>query len=217
VPGDPREVILDTAAQLFATKGYAATGTREIAAAVGLRQASLFHYFRRKEDLFAELLDRTVSPSLAGTAWLMHQSEPAHVRLYVLARQDVMNLCGTGHNLAALQLLPEARDERFADFWSKRSRLRSRYRTLVRAMARDLSLASWPIEFVTDFVFGAVESTMTWSEQGRSRSPARTSHAVAAAAVRGVMAEPPTADQLRAAGDAMKPSVGASRPGAFIE
>ena len=197
---DPREDILDVAAHLFATNGYAATGTREIAAAAGLRQASLFHYFRRKEDLFAELLDRTVSPSLESTKWLMRRSEPAPVRLYVLARQDVMNLFGSRQNLAALQLLPEARDERFADFWTKRSRLRARYRTLVREMARGGLLVDAPIEFVTDIVFGAVEATMTWSERARRASSARTAEAVAAAAVRGVMAKPPSADELVAAG-----------------
>lgn len=200
-PADTREVILDVAAHLFATNGYAATGTREIAAAVGLRQASLFHYFARKEDLLAELLDRTVSPSLESTAWLIRRAEPAPVRLYVLARQDVMNLFGSRQNLAALQLLPEARDSRFSDFWSKRSRLRGRYRTLVREMGQGDMLVSWPIEFVTDFVFGAVEATMTWSERARRSSSARTADAVASAAVRGVMVKPPSAENLRAAGD----------------
>jgi AcrR family transcriptional regulator len=99
---------------------------------VGLRQASLFHYFARKEDLFAELLDRTVSPALSATAWLMHHPGRPEVRLYALAHHDVTNLCGSRHNLAALQLLPEARAARFAQFWAKRSRLRGRYRSLQR-------------------------------------------------------------------------------------
>ena len=40
-----------SAAGLFESRGYTATTTREIATAVGLRQASLFHYFARKERL----------------------------------------------------------------------------------------------------------------------------------------------------------------------
>ena len=75
-PADTREAILDVAAELFANKGYAATGTREIATMVGLRQASLFHYFARKEDLFAELLDRTVSPALGGDGVVDASSGP---------------------------------------------------------------------------------------------------------------------------------------------
>jgi len=39
------------AAQLFWTKGYAATTTRELADALGVQKASLYHYMDSKEDL----------------------------------------------------------------------------------------------------------------------------------------------------------------------
>ena len=118
-------------------KGYAATGTREIATMVGLRQASLFHYFARKEDLFAELLDRTVSPALPATAWLMQHPGRPEVRLYALAHHDVTNLCGSRHNLAALQLLPEARDRPLRRTSGPSGRaLRGRYRSLIKEADR---------------------------------------------------------------------------------
>jgi AcrR family transcriptional regulator len=198
---DARESILDAAARLFAANGYAATGTREIATEVGLRQASLFHYFPRKEDILAELLDRTVSPSLEATAWLAGRTEPAHIRLYVLVRQDVINLFGSRHTLAALQLLPEARDDRYAGFWAKRARLRRRYRALVKEVARAELVIDAPIELVTDVVFGAVEATMTWSERSRRSSPVQIADTIAAAAVRGIMAKPPEPRTLREAAD----------------
>jgi AcrR family transcriptional regulator len=204
-PADTREAILDVAAQLFANKGYAATGTREIATMVGLRQASLFHYFARKEDLFAELLDRTVSPALSATAWLVQHPGPAEVRLYALAHHDVTNLCGSRHNLAALQLLPEARADRFVDFWAKRARLRGRYRALIKEADRAGRIVDGPVEMVTDLVFGAVEATMTWSEHARRASTERTATSVAAAAVRGVLAKPPTPEALHAAAMRLRP------------
>lgn len=203
-PVDTRETILDVAAELFANKGYAATGTREIAATVGLRQASLFHYFARKEDLFAELLDRTVSPALSATAWLMQHPGRPEIRLYALARHDVTNLCGSRHNLAALQLLPEARDARFAKFWAQRSRLRGRYRSLLRDADRAGLVVDVPIEMATDLVFGAVEATMTWSERSRRASTARTADAVASAAVRGVLRRPPSPERLHAAANRLR-------------
>jgi AcrR family transcriptional regulator len=203
-PADTREAILDVAAPLFANKGYAATGTREIATMVGLRQASLFHYFARKEDLFAELLDRTVSPALTATAWLMQHPGRPEVRLYALAHHDVTNLCGSRHNLAALQLLPEARDPRFADFWAKRARLRGRYRSLIKDADRAGRVIDRPIEMVTDLVFGAVEATMTWSESSRRASVAHTADAVASAAVRGVLLKPPSPEALRVAANRLR-------------
>jgi AcrR family transcriptional regulator len=206
-PTDTREAILDVAAQLFASRGYAATGTREIATMVGLRQASLFHYFARKEDLFAELLDRTVSPALSATAWLTHHAGRPEVRLYALAHHDVTNLCGSRHNLAALQLLPEARDDRFAAFWSKRARLRGRYRSLIKDAVRAGRMIDLPVETITDLVFGAVEGTMTWSESSRRVSPTRTADAVASAAVRGVLLKPPSCEDLHAAAAGLRREV----------
>jgi AcrR family transcriptional regulator len=49
------ERLLDIAAALFWSKGYAATTTREIAAVLGIRKASLYHHVRRKEDLLYDI------------------------------------------------------------------------------------------------------------------------------------------------------------------
>ena len=95
--------------------------------------------------------------------------------------------------------VPHARDERFADFWAKRARLRGRYRSLIKDASRAGRVVDLPIEMVTDLVFGAVEATMTWSEVSRRTAPARIADAVAAAAVRGVLLKPPSAPALRAA------------------
>jgi AcrR family transcriptional regulator len=198
---DTREAIVDAAAELFATQGYAATGTREIAAAVGLRQASLFHYFPHKDDLLAELLDRTVAPSLAATDWLASASGHPDVRLYLLARHDVANLCGRRHNLAQLQLLPEARAERFAAFWAKRSELRDRYQALIEEASDGGLLVDLPVGTITDLVFGSVEATMMWFDPGVSAGPAEVADAVALTAVRGILARPQSAVRLRLAGE----------------
>ena len=53
------------AAELFTTRGYAATTTRAVAERAGMRQASMYHYVSGKEELLAELLESTVTPSLA--------------------------------------------------------------------------------------------------------------------------------------------------------
>lgn len=51
-----REEILTTALEVIARTGYRGTSVRELAAAVGLSQAGLLHYFSSKEELFAEIL-----------------------------------------------------------------------------------------------------------------------------------------------------------------
>jgi AcrR family transcriptional regulator len=180
---DPREEILDAAARLFSAVGYAATTTREIADAVKMRQGSLFHYFARKDDILAELLDRTVDPALAFFTRLAKTTETPEVKLFTLLRRDVENLCSGSCNLASLQLLPEARVERFDEFWAKRARLHKGYAKLIRSITTDTAVPG-DAELATDLVFGLAESVITWYERGTSRRPEDVALAVAVASAR---------------------------------
>ena len=180
----PSEEILDASARLFSTLGYTTTTTREIADAVGLRQGSLFHYFARKEDILAELLDRTVDPAATFLAKLTLADEAPDLKLFTLARRDVDNLCSGPYNLAKLQLLPEARMERFEAFWDKRARLRAGYLQLVRAAMAAGHLRADDPALATDVLFGLVESVITWFERDGERQPADVAVAVATAGLR---------------------------------
>jgi len=53
-----REQIVSAACKLFAVKGYDLTTMKEIAAAVEVGEALIFHYFPSKDAIFQELLDK---------------------------------------------------------------------------------------------------------------------------------------------------------------
>lgn len=53
-----REEILDTAAAVFASSGYAGTSLRDVADACGIQAGSLYHHFDSKEAIVAELVRR---------------------------------------------------------------------------------------------------------------------------------------------------------------
>ena len=55
---DVRERLLDVATELFARKGYAASTTREIVAAAEVTKPVLYYYFKSKEGIYIELLER---------------------------------------------------------------------------------------------------------------------------------------------------------------
>lgn len=134
-PGNTaREEILDAAAELFTTVGYAATSTRRIADAVGMRQASLYHHFATKDDILDALLAGTVDEPLALAADLLGQPGPAAERLHALVVGDASQLCAKRWNLGALYLLPELRVDRFEQFRINREHLRGRYRQLSAAV-----------------------------------------------------------------------------------
>jgi AcrR family transcriptional regulator len=131
--GTAREQILDAAAELFTTAGYANTSTRRIAEAVGVRQASLYHHFATKDDILDALLAGTVDEPLQLAAELLAETGPAPQRLHTLVAADVTHLCANTWNLGALYLLPELRIDRFAEFRSSREELRHLYGKLSEA------------------------------------------------------------------------------------
>ncbi len=127
-----REEILDAAAELFTTLGYAGTSTRRIADAVGIRQASLYHHFATKDDMLEALLAGTVDQPLRLATGLAAEGGSAAARLHLLIATDVDQLCAGRWNLGALYLLPELRVPRFEKFRLLRAQLRNGYNTLSR-------------------------------------------------------------------------------------
>jgi AcrR family transcriptional regulator len=55
-PRDRRELIVSTAAEMFARKGIRSTTVREIADSVGVLSGSLYHYFDSKDAMVEEIL-----------------------------------------------------------------------------------------------------------------------------------------------------------------
>ncbi len=60
-----RDRILDVAEKLFAERGLAGTGVRDIARAADLTAASLYNHFEGKQDLYDAVIERGVRPLLA--------------------------------------------------------------------------------------------------------------------------------------------------------
>lgn len=82
-----------------------------------MRRATIYHCVAGKEDLLAELLESTVTPSPAAARRLLTAGDTAaEDRLRGLCRSDAALLCGGPCNLGALYVLPGVRAERFADF-----------------------------------------------------------------------------------------------------
>ena len=55
-----REKILEVAEALYARRGFAGVGMREVADAAGLGKSSLFHHFKSKVELYLAVLDRVL-------------------------------------------------------------------------------------------------------------------------------------------------------------
>jgi AcrR family transcriptional regulator len=107
---DRRAQILNVATGLFDSDGYHATSLEQIAAAVGVAKASLYYYFKSKEDLLVALhqemmvllLDRQAELMADGTLscedvlrGIMHdivglmESHPGRLRIFFEAYREL--------------------------------------------------------------------------------------------------------------------------------
>ena len=55
-----RDEILEAAAQIFSQKGFHATSMQDIAQAVNLKKASLYHHVNSKQEILVEVLDQAL-------------------------------------------------------------------------------------------------------------------------------------------------------------
>lgn len=123
-----RRRVMTAALQLFASKGYAATGIRDIAEAAGVPAATLYHYMVTKEDLLVDIMVRNLKRSImSGRAAVAGQADPARelvaltrVHVATVALQPLMSLV-TDQEIRALsqhrrpEVLP-LRD-RYEELW----------------------------------------------------------------------------------------------------
>ncbi len=126
---------MDAAAALFATQGYSATTTRQIAERAGVRQASLYYHVAGKSQILLELLEQTVRPTLDALQGILDLDDPA-VALARLAAADVRTLLDAPHQLAVLYTSPEISGPEFDAFRADRERLRDAYVGLVGRIGR---------------------------------------------------------------------------------
>lgn len=71
-PAETRQRVLEAANMLFATKGYAATGTADIAREADVSEGSIFYHFGSKRNLLADI-GRMYGESMIAA---IHQGDP---------------------------------------------------------------------------------------------------------------------------------------------
>lgn len=101
------ERLFDTAADLFWDKGFAATTTREIASAVGIQQASLYHHMASKEELVYKICLSSLAEFLAAAPAAVGAIPDPLGRIRLLIREHLGTLLR--HQRRNVTLLTELR------------------------------------------------------------------------------------------------------------
>jgi AcrR family transcriptional regulator len=129
---EPRQEIVAVASRLFAERGVAATTMSEIARRSGLRQSSVYYYFRDKEQILEEILASVNRVILDELARINADGGPPSLRLYRLIRIDVRQICAFPYDINEVSRLSALQEERFQRFWAERRELNLSVEALLR-------------------------------------------------------------------------------------
>ncbi|HTN83617.1 MAG TPA: TetR/AcrR family transcriptional regulator, partial [Sorangium sp.] len=119
----PREQILAAAGRLFAERGVVEVSMLEIAEAAGLRQSSLYYWYRRKELIVAEILQQVNRLPLSYARALEESGGTADVQLWRFVRFDVETVCGFPLEITEIHRFSERDPAAFATYWAERRAL----------------------------------------------------------------------------------------------
>ena len=89
---DRRQQIIDVARDLFASRGYEGTTTRELAEKIGINEALLFRHFPTKEDLYWAVLQHMIDMRGSKDRLREHLRSGLSERETLMAvAQDILN------------------------------------------------------------------------------------------------------------------------------
>jgi AcrR family transcriptional regulator len=106
-----RNEIIETAAQVFRQKGFHGASMNDLALAVNLRKASLYHHFTSKQEILLEILDKALQLLLERISPIAEQNIPADNKLRLMIREYLQILAGN-MDLAAVLLFEHRALER---------------------------------------------------------------------------------------------------------
>ncbi len=216
VTGDPRSEILAAAGRLFAERGVADTTMVEIARASGLRQSSLYYYFRNKGHVLEAIVVEANRVPLRLVEQVREAGGAAPVQLYRIIRADVSALSSLPYDLNEIHRLAGRDPETFARYWDEREQLVDAVTQIIQAGIDAGELRELHPRLVALTVLSNDEGTQNWLRVGdgptaRDASATRAglggTHAIGAfladLVVRGLLADPATIDGVRQAADAL--------------
>ena len=167
-----RDELLEAAAGLFATRGYAATSIRDIAGAVGILSGSLYYHFASKEEILLETHARGVDQvTQAVKAAIENSVQTPWCRIAAACRAHLEVLLGPSP--FSQVITPQFPSTFDGNVKSTLLEQREGYEAIFRELVNSLPL---PVEVNRRqfrlAMLGALNWTQTWYQSGGDDQPA---------------------------------------------
>jgi AcrR family transcriptional regulator len=163
-----RAAIRDAAAQLFADKGYPSASIADLARACGVSKALMYHYYRGKEDLLADVAMSYVDRLAAIVDEVAAQRLPpaAHLRRLIEAFMTEYEHSAARHRVLVQDVKYLERAHR-GRVLGRQRKVVDGFAAVIAELAPDAS-ARGLRKPLTMILFGMINWTFTWLKDGGS-------------------------------------------------
>jgi AcrR family transcriptional regulator len=158
-----RDSILEAAAQIFSEKGFHAASMQDIAEAVRLQKASLYHHVSSKQDILLAILDQTLDLLIERMNAVLAMDLPPDLKLRE-AMVCYLQILTEHHDLASVllfehrSLAPDLKERHVP----RRNRFESLWRRLIEEGQAAGVFMDADAGLVVRTLLGAMNWTITW-------------------------------------------------------
>ena len=163
--------ILAIATDLFAEKGFHATGVAELGRETGLGSGALYHYIGSKEELLFTILTSHIDQMVAAGQRVLHEGLTATEKLRALAREHMRLVAYRRRELmVVLRDLDSLTGERREEMLRRRDAAEEIWNEVVRTGQRDGELGPLDPVFVK-VALGALNYSALWYQVDGQAGP----------------------------------------------
>ncbi|MBK9926781.1 MAG: TetR family transcriptional regulator [Anaerolineales bacterium] len=158
-----RQDILEAAAQIFREKGFHGASMNDIAEAVNLQKASLYHHVASKQEILLDILDQALQLLLDRISSIATQNTPADKKLRLMVR-EYMQILAENVDLATVLLFEHRALERrqHARHVPTRDQFESLWRDVLTEGVKAKLFLCEDIPLTARALLGLMNWTITW-------------------------------------------------------
>ena len=158
-----RQDILEAAAQIFREKGFHGASMNDIAEAVNLQKASLYHHVTSKQEILLDILDQALQLLLDRISSITSQSIPIDKKLRLMIR-EYLQILADNADLAAVLLFEHRSLDRkqHARHVPNRDKFESLWKDVLAEGVRTKTFKCDDLGLTTRALLGLMNWTLTW-------------------------------------------------------
>jgi TetR/AcrR family transcriptional regulator, cholesterol catabolism regulator len=180
-----RKLVIETAAEVFKEKGYAAASINDIAQRMSTDRATLYYYAASKEELLSEIVSMVLDENLKVAKSIAAKKGDPRERLSALVAAMISSY-DRNYPFMYVYIQDMARLGELNAEWAKETGRKSRvFESMVVKILREGQSAGIfrkdiPIELVEYTLFGMINWTNRWYKPGGKSSPEDVANAFCA-------------------------------------